>query len=299
MGCPIEMTPNDGWDPRVKVLQYSDLVTVFGIVTKRYLVLVDTLLNAPMAGEAIDLMSEDLKGRELLVINTHADWDHAWGNGCFAGDSAPHPAPILAHPLCRQRMESAEEWAVLAKKKIEEPDLYGSVRLVPPTITVNDGAEIHTGDLTLRIVATPGHRADHIAVFIPEIPALLAGDAAEYPLPFVDSDVTYTQMRSSLVRMKSLAARQVFYCHAVGRYDDSVINLNLAYFDEVESRIAEAAHQKPPLDTSLRDDELARRIGFTWDDACAQFHFATSQQEFYRGAHRTAVRAAVEARLRR
>jgi len=293
MTTMVRPVPNAGWDRRVRVFQYTDLVTVFAVITQRYVIVVDTLLNPAMACDVVGHLGSDLRGRELLVVNTHADWDHAWGNGCFDGPGASFPCPILGHQLCRTRMESAEERTLLAAKQKEEPDVYEGVTLVPPTITISGGSEIHGEDLTVRIIETPGHRPDHLALFLPEISALLAGDAAEYPIPFVENAESFGSMRGSLARMMALRPRQVFSCHAAGRYGEQVLGLNVAYFDELERRVRESRLRGTPLDPCATPDELAEKIDFGWDRASTLFGFQTTQDDFYKGAHLTAIAACV------
>src|SRR5205823_12393794 len=65
-------------------------------------------------------------------------------------------------------------------------------------ILFDDQLIIDGGDLTLRLFATPGHQPDHIAILIPEINLLLAGDAAESPFPFAESAAAMPQLRASL-----------------------------------------------------------------------------------------------------
>jgi glyoxylase-like metal-dependent hydrolase (beta-lactamase superfamily II) len=43
--------------------------------------------------------------------------------------------------------------------------------------------DLDLGGLTLSMHALPGHTADEIVVHLPEIGVLLAGDAAEWPIP--------------------------------------------------------------------------------------------------------------------
>ncbi len=67
------------------MVRCGTLVDVFIIVSERYVVLVDTLINARTAAELLRIAEPHLAGRQLLALNTHSHWDHAWGNQLFAG----------------------------------------------------------------------------------------------------------------------------------------------------------------------------------------------------------------------
>ena len=79
---------------------------VFIVVSERYVVLVDTLVNEATARALLELARPHLRGRELLVVNTHADYDHAWGNQLFAAADGMAPAPIVGTRACAERMRS-------------------------------------------------------------------------------------------------------------------------------------------------------------------------------------------------
>jgi glyoxylase-like metal-dependent hydrolase (beta-lactamase superfamily II) len=144
---------------------------VFGAICS---VVVDTLICPEDMVPVRDLLME--RGLPVIVINTHADWDHTWGNSAFPD------VPIIAHRLCRAAMLT-EGVATLAQKRGEEPERFGNVEIVPPTVTFSEFMDIDLGGLTLSMHALPGHTADEIVVHLPEIGVLLAGDAAEWPIP--------------------------------------------------------------------------------------------------------------------
>jgi glyoxylase-like metal-dependent hydrolase (beta-lactamase superfamily II) len=137
-------------------------------------VVVDTLICPEDMAPVRDLLAE--RGLPVIVINTHADWDHTWGNSAFPD------VPIIAHRLCRAAMLT-EGVATLAQKREEEPERFASVTIVPPTVTFSEFMDIDLGGLTLSLHALPGHTADEIVVHLPELGVLLAGDAAEWPIP--------------------------------------------------------------------------------------------------------------------
>ena len=73
----IERVPNGGWDERIIVCRYGRLVDVCIVVSQRYVVIVDTVINPQTAAGVLEIAREHLGGgRQLLVINTHADFDH-------------------------------------------------------------------------------------------------------------------------------------------------------------------------------------------------------------------------------
>src|SRR5262245_24889327 len=146
----VTLVPNQGWDPRILVCRCGPLVDTFVVVTDRYVILIDTLINPPTALALLEIAREHLAdGRQLLVVNTHSHWDHAWGNQAFAGPRAPHPAPIFATQRCAEILRSSQSQQYLAQKREREPERFGDVRLAPSTVLFDQRLAIDGGDLTL------------------------------------------------------------------------------------------------------------------------------------------------------
>jgi glyoxylase-like metal-dependent hydrolase (beta-lactamase superfamily II) len=261
------------------------------LVTAQYVFIIDTMATPELARALLEAARPALEGRQLLVINTHADYDHCWGNAIFAGPDALYPAPIIAHEQARWRLCSEEARQSLEQRQ-QTGARFANVRLVAPTITFGDGLRIDGGDLTLELIPTPGHTIDHIAIWIPELRLLLAGDAAEHPFPFVEEAAALPILRQSLARLAALNAATVIPCHG-GTTDPALLLHNIAYFDEVErhARRALAANLTPP-DWRERED-IAEMIGLPYEQALkiAEADPAYSEDTLYRGFHLAAVRA--------
>ncbi len=225
----LRILDNCGWDSRVLAVGLDDLVQTFIVVTRRFNVLVDTMVNEETALELVSLARQAGPGRELLALNTHADWDHFWGNQVFAG-------PILAQRLAAERALDQEAREDLRLHAAREPERYARVRLTAPNLLFDERLSVDGGDLTLELFRTPGHQIDHIAVFIPEIGLLLAGDAAEDPFPLVGSRGCLATLRASLRAMRELRPRHALYCHAPVESGPALLDRNLAHFDEMERR---------------------------------------------------------------
>ena len=204
------------------------------VETERWLVIVDTHSTPALALQLAErCIGEEDAGR-LLVINTHADYDHAWGNQVFAGPGAPYPAPIIGHRLCAERLSGADAARSRAKLELEQPGRFADLVLTPPTITVGDaGLTIEGGDLRLVLVHTPGHTEDHFSVWIPELRIVIAADAAEHPWPHVDKPEGIAQARASLVRLLELDPLYVLPCHG-DTTEPALLERNIAYLDAVE-----------------------------------------------------------------
>ena len=285
----IRVTP--GADPRLLICQYTlhhqgeaMEMQVFLVVAQEVVVLVDTLTN-PQAGLALlEAARPYLTGRRLLVVNTHADYDHAWGNQVFAGPQAVYPAPIIATVGCARRLRSAG--ASLDRMKAQDPAQFNDVRLTPPNVQFEQRLRIEGGDLSLELLATPGHTTDHLAVYIPELRLLLAGDAAEDPFPFAYDSLE--RLRASLDAMAALNPESAYYCHAPLEAGAALLQRNRAYFDRLEQRCRQGLASGKPL-----GDDAEGWAGFPFEEALAPGQSA-ADMDFYRRGHVEAICEMVE-----
>lgn len=290
----IQLVPNQGWDDRVHVCRCGTLVDSFVVVSARYVVLVDTLINPRTAAALLAIAREHLAGgRQLLAVNTHADWDHCWGNQLFAGPAAAHPAPIVASRRCAERFHAPEARRTLGEMRDREPERFGEVRLTPPTLLFEGSMLIDGGDLTLELFPTPGHQPDHIAVYIREIGTLLAGDAAEWPFPLVESAGGLPLLRDSLARMAALDPDRALYCHAPVTSGPRLLRDNIAYFDALEQRcraaLARGVAAHPGADADVED-----LVGYPFAEVVAPRPPGPELPDFYREGHQAAIRAMLE-----
>jgi glyoxylase-like metal-dependent hydrolase (beta-lactamase superfamily II) len=283
--------PSRGWDARVRVFLSRDEVETFVLTTQRYLVVVDTGTTPAVSAAIMESVKGDLAGRRLLVVNTHADYDHAWGNATFA-DDGPSPAPIIASKLARERLLGQESRDRLERMRRQDETL-NKVSLVAPTLTFDGDFQIDGGDLTVQLLATPGHTPDHVSIWIPELNLILAGDAAEFPFPWIDTPADMPLLRDSLRRLVALEPFMVLPCHGETTMPDLLTN-NLAYFDELERRILSAPEIADLPEDWPTSEELPDLIGFPYEDALALVGASPdSVSDTYRRFHLLATRSMV------
>lgn len=134
-----------------------------------------------------------------LVINTHAHADHTWGNQLL-------DCPILAHRLCRARMEanlsgawSAEAIAAyIAELEKTDPDQAHEVReklvdlcITLPTETFDERRDLESSGVRIEVIHVGAHTPGSAVVWLSEVKVLFAGDLIfEGRYPYLgDADV--------------------------------------------------------------------------------------------------------------
>ncbi|MFQ5400473.1 MAG: MBL fold metallo-hydrolase [Anaerolineae bacterium] len=291
----VQLVENDGWDERILVCRNGQLVDTFIVVTERYVVVVDTMINPETAVSLLAHARPFLNdGRQLLVINTHADYDHAWGNQIFAGAEALHPAPTIGSRLSLPLFRDPDVVALLEEFQGQEPSIFGDVVLTPPTILVDERLLIDGGDLTLELFATPGHTPDHLSLYIPEISTLLAADAAELPFPFARAVACLPHMRKSLARLAAFNADVALYCHAPVTTGPQLLHDNIAYFDLLERKCRAALAQGVPASPG-EDEDVAVLVGCSLEAAVPRgAHWQDVDDYFRTDGHAAQLRMMLE-----
>lgn len=235
------------WDERILAFACGETVNVFAVLAERKTFLIDTLFSAPLAQALANeaLREAELRGSKapLCVINTHADWDHVWGNGVFSGNFALFPAPVIGHALCAERIRDEASRKELEEMRKNEPCRFEGAEIVLPDIRVNGAAEIDGGDLTIRLIPAPGHQPDQLAVWVPELKTLFPADAAEDPLPFAQNLDEVSSLEKTLRRLQALNALFTLPCHA-GSLPEvcqgvKLIERNISYINELKIIAAE------------------------------------------------------------
>lgn len=277
----VQVVANEGWDERIVVCRNGRLVDTFIITTKRYVIIVDTMINAVTGRKLLEVAEGKLdNSRQLLVVNTHADYDHSWGNMVFGGETAVHPAPIIGSKLSVPLFQRPEAQETLKQFQEQEPDIFNEVVFVPPTVQIDEQLVIDGGDLTIELLPTPGHTIDHYSLYIPEINTLLAADAAELPYPMARTVDGLPAMRQSLAQLAAMNAETVLYCHAPVTIGPQLLQDNKAYFDKLEEKCRAALAQGVPAQPDETADVIAL-VDCTFAEAASSGEHWHNVHEYY------------------
>ena len=116
-------------------------------------------------GQLIAQKAED-KGWEIThILLTHAHFDHVGG---LAELKEVTKAPSYIHPDAIPMLENAVLAAQMWQIQMPEPP--------PADYSIADNQEIEVGNLSLRVLFTPGHAPGHVSFYLADYHVIFDGD---------------------------------------------------------------------------------------------------------------------------
>ncbi len=177
---------------RVWVARYDWFdVNVTLIGGERGLVVVDTHSSSAAAREVIADARRLGAGEIVGIVNTHAHFDHAFGNHAFR--AAYGPVPIHAHENAAEELpgfaeRTKQEYAddAVDPNEISDPrrDEIAATEVVLPDHTFSSVAALDLGDRAVELLYPGrGHTSGDLLVRVPDADVMLAGDLLEESAP--------------------------------------------------------------------------------------------------------------------
>lgn len=195
-------------------------ISLYLITGNNKIFLCDSHLG-PDSMEYIKQYTAGISHKELILFNSHSDWDHIWGNCAFPGST------IIAHKACRERMLERGQFDLERFQRYHN----GSIVLKLPNLTFD--SKIVFEDDDLEFIYAPGHTADSAICYDRKDSVLFAGDLIEYPIPYLSYSDLEAYMKT-LEYLKTFKAKTIICSHS-GIVDSRLIDANLAYIESIYS----------------------------------------------------------------
>ncbi len=205
------------------IFTFDDDISVYLIHADENWFLCDTHLGPHSMKYVKNYMSvQSNKNKEdVIVFNSHSDWDHIWGNCAFRGEI------IIGHETCRNRMKEIGQFDLLRLTEYHR----GKIDLVLPSLTFSD--RITFAEADIEFIYAPGHTIDSSVCFDRKDSVLFVGDLVEYPIPYLDFDDLDAYIKT-LDFIKNFPAKVKVSSHS-GIIDNALIERNITYIMNISN----------------------------------------------------------------
>lgn len=196
---------------------------VFVINGSRHVFICDTCLGSEPMNLVKEFLAENgLGSKPVVMFNSHGDYDHYWGNGCFKSSL------IIGHELCRRRIEKEAQQSLEGFKD----HMLVDVEIVAPNVVFDK--RLFFAEEGVEFYHTPGHTEDSSSCFDHVDGTLSVSDNVESPVPYVNglNFAGYTATLEEYIRRK---AKAIVAGHAETVLDAAAVRDGLSYLRGLEA----------------------------------------------------------------
>lgn len=201
--------------PGVMVRRHHELDLNCGLVVGEERVLVVDTATTTQSGQELADAVRRVTPLEQVVVNTHAHYDHCFGNAAFR-DSQIYAHVAAAEGLRRtaERQREAAMAHLDRENRHEDATLLRDTEVVLPFYLIEDDISLDLGGRTAHLLFGGRAHTDHdLAVSVPDVGAVFWGDMVEqgadpamedcYPLEWAAT--MHALCKSALVRNATVA----------------------------------------------------------------------------------------------
>lgn len=176
-----------------------------------------------------------------VIILTHSHWDHLMGLAHFP------ECKVIAQENFTTAVQGEAGGQIYRQVAMLETK-YEMVRPRPfaipqPHETFANRMSLQLGDLTLQLIHTPGHAADHLSIYLPEDGTLWAGDLlSDCEIPYVNHSLSAYE--ATLTVLAGLEIRCLVTGHGTATVKPGEIQTRIeadrTYLADLRQQVAQA-----------------------------------------------------------
>ncbi|MCE7748169.1 MAG: MBL fold metallo-hydrolase [Candidatus Heimdallarchaeota archaeon] len=199
-------------------------LNIYVINGEEHIFICDTGFGSDSVNAILDyLRTLDIHSKPFIVFNSHADYDHVWGNHVFK------ESEIIAHELSPEIFQ--KEGEELLEKYGEHK--RGEVILTPPNRLFKEKIVFEVEGV--EFYHSPGHTLESSSCFDHKEKILFVGDNIESPIPYINF-LNLESYCDSLREYLTRNAEVIISGHDEVMFDESLILENLQYLETIQSK---------------------------------------------------------------
>ncbi|MBM3292490.1 MBL fold metallo-hydrolase [Candidatus Bathyarchaeota archaeon] len=196
---------------------------IYVINGDKHIIFLDTYLGPDVVKETKKkLFEEGISDKPFIVFNSHADYDHYWGNQEFS-DSW-----IIAHDSSYKRIQTQGKESLTRYEKMQR----GEVKITLPNLLFRK--KLTLPEDKIEFFHSPGHTGDSASCWDQVDRVLFVGDNLESPFPQINL-LNLKEWQTSLEEYTKIDPKTIITGHTVIQNNKNLLTNNYDYIKNIQS----------------------------------------------------------------